>query len=215
MPPLLALLAAMLVFTAVFFYATPRTGGANWESGTGVRNMVGFSPEVSFEDMGELLLSKARVMRVSFSNVKTGEVYTVIGEPYFRGTVLTKYLTAGGHGQWRQEVESGDVGRHHVVAPAGRARSGAPGCVARADRWLAAVQLVSGLRHRRDAGIVADRAAHAPALPRRLLAARLARRVPLCSVATTAFRYGAQFHGGSASQPARHTAGRADAAGTA
>ncbi len=28
----------------------------------------------------------------------------MIGEPYFRGTVLTKYLTAGGRGQWRQEV---------------------------------------------------------------------------------------------------------------
>jgi len=105
LPPFVGLLGAILVFATAFFYSTPRTGGANWERGAGMRSMVGYSPEVSFEDLGQVLLSQARVMRVSFSDLPTGEVYTVMRQPYFRGTVLTRYLTANGHGQWRQEIE--------------------------------------------------------------------------------------------------------------
>jgi transglutaminase-like putative cysteine protease len=100
--PLLGLGVAMLVFDAVFFLATPRTGGGNWEGGAATRSVVGFAPEVSFDDMGKLLQNDARAMRVSFTNAKSNEVYTVVGEPYFRGAVLTKYLT----GRWHQEAES-------------------------------------------------------------------------------------------------------------
>ena len=96
--PIVAMVSATIVFTAVFFYTTPRTGGANWQSGGGGRTLVGFSPEVSFDEMGELLLNDARVMRVSFTNVRNGEPYTVIGEPYFRGGALTHYLTFRGAG---------------------------------------------------------------------------------------------------------------------
>lgn len=100
--PLLGLGAFMLVFASVFFLATPRSGGASWEGGAATRSVVGFAPEVSFEDMGKLLQNDARVMRVSFANAKSDAVYTVVGEPYFRGAVLTKYLM----GHWRQEAES-------------------------------------------------------------------------------------------------------------
>ena len=65
MPPIVAMLAATAVFTAVFFYTTPRTGGANWQRGLGRRSLVGFSPEVTFEEMGRILQSDERVMRVS------------------------------------------------------------------------------------------------------------------------------------------------------
>lgn len=104
--PLLAMATATALFAAVFFFTTPRTGGGNWESRAGARSYVGFSPEVSYEEMNRILLNDARVMRVSFVNAKTGQPYTVIGEPYLRGGILTKYLTAGGQGQWRQEVEA-------------------------------------------------------------------------------------------------------------
>ena len=102
--PILAMVVATLVFAIVFFYSTPRTGGANWDSGSGIRSVVGFSPEINFDEMGRVLQSAARVMRVSFTNARTGEPYTVIGEPYFRGGVLTKYFSADGYGQWRQEI---------------------------------------------------------------------------------------------------------------
>jgi transglutaminase-like putative cysteine protease len=111
--PLLGLGAAMLVFAAVFFLATPRSGGASWEGGAATRSVVGFAPEVSFEDMGKLLQNDARVMRVSFANAKSDAVYTVVGEPYFRGAVLTKYLT----GRWHQEAESASAASVPLLTP--------------------------------------------------------------------------------------------------
>ncbi len=104
--PILAMVFASWTFSTVFFYTTPRTGDGGWQHGLGARNVVGFSPEISFDRMGRVLQSEARVMRVSFSNAKTSAPYTLVGEPYFRGTVLAKYLSADGHGQWRQEIET-------------------------------------------------------------------------------------------------------------
>ncbi len=100
--PIVAMVAATVMFTAVFFYTSPRTGGANWQRGLGPRKLVGFSPEVTFEEMGKLLLNDERVMRVSFTNAISNEAYTVIGDPYLRGIVLTKYI----NGRWQQEVRS-------------------------------------------------------------------------------------------------------------
>jgi hypothetical protein len=81
-PPILAMFAVTVAVTVVLFYTTPRTGGANWQ-GTGARlSMVGFSPEVSFDEMGALLQSDERVMRVTFANARNGQPYTVIGDPY-------------------------------------------------------------------------------------------------------------------------------------
>lgn len=111
--PLLALGVAMLVFDAVFFLATPRTGGSSWEGGAATRSVVGFAPEVSFEDMGKLLQNEARVMRVSFANAKSDAVYTVVGEPYFRGAVLIKYLS----GHWHQELEPASAASIPLLTP--------------------------------------------------------------------------------------------------
>ncbi len=105
-PPIMAMFTVTVAFAIVLFYTTPRTGGANWQGGGAGMNLVGFSPEVSFEGMGQLLLSDARVMRVSFTDERSGEPYTVIGEPYLRGGVLTKYLSSDGHGRWWQESEA-------------------------------------------------------------------------------------------------------------
>ena len=117
--PIVAMVSATIVFTTVFFYTTPRTGGANWQSGGGGRTLVGFSPEVSFDEMGQLLLSDARVMRVSFTNIRNGEPYTVIGQPYFRGSALTHYLTFRGRGHWQQEVESSISAGLTLASPPG------------------------------------------------------------------------------------------------
>ncbi len=112
-PPFLAMLVATVVFTAVFFYTSPRTGGANWQRGMGGTNLVGFSPEVSFDQMGRLLLSDERVMRVSFTNVKTAEAYPVISEPYLRGAVLTKYI----NGRWQQEIRTNRLPKQTLEPP--------------------------------------------------------------------------------------------------
>lgn len=102
--PVVSMIAVTAIFAVVFFYNAPRSSDASWDSG-GSRNMVGFSPEVTFDQMGQILLSNERVMRVNFTDAVTGADYTVIGDPYFRGGVLTKYLTSGGIGQWRQEID--------------------------------------------------------------------------------------------------------------
>ena len=102
--PVLSMIAVTLIFAIVFFYNAPRSSDSSWDSG-GSRNMVGFSPEVTFDQMGQILLSNERVMRVNFTDAITGANYTVIGDPYFRGGVLTKYLTSDGNGQWRQEID--------------------------------------------------------------------------------------------------------------
>ncbi len=107
-PPITAMLLVTIVLTVVLFYITPRSGGANWEGGGAGKSMVGFAPEVSFDDMGRLLLNQARVMRVSFTDARGGEPYTVIGDPYLRGAILTTYVTVDGHGRWAQVTEPRD-----------------------------------------------------------------------------------------------------------
>ena len=97
---------ATSTFGAVFFYVTPRTGGANWESGGRALRVVGFSPEVTFDEMGRVLLSEARVMRVSFADARTGEPYSVIADPYLRGGAMLKYVPSNGRGEWRQDSET-------------------------------------------------------------------------------------------------------------
>ena len=103
--PVLAMVAATAVFAMAFFFTTPRTGGASWQSGLRGRGLVGFSPVVTFDEMGQLLQSDQRVMRVAFSSVRTGEPYTVIGEPYLCGVVLTRYS----NGLWQQASRSNQI----------------------------------------------------------------------------------------------------------
>ncbi len=116
-PPIMAMFIATLIFALVMFYTTPRGGGSNWRSGGASVNTVGFSPEVSFNEMGSLLLSDARVMRVSFTDIRSGQPYTVIGDPYLRGGVLTKYTTSGGRGRWWQENESATMSGLALPSP--------------------------------------------------------------------------------------------------
>lgn len=105
--PILSMVFASLIFVTIFFYTAPRGDGSNWQGGGSALSTVGFSPEVSFQQMGKVLISNERVMRVAFSEADTGEPKTIIGQPYFRGSLLAMYLTAGGRGNWRQDVDAG------------------------------------------------------------------------------------------------------------
>ena len=94
-----------LAFTVVFFYSTPRSSGTNWkQGGMGRQNLVGFAPEVSFDEMGEILTNNEPVMRVTFHDPITEEPYVVIGEPYFRGAVLVQYLQKTSDSRWKFDV---------------------------------------------------------------------------------------------------------------
>ena len=51
--------------------------------------------------MTTILESSETVMRVSFRDAVSGQPYKVYGEPYFRGAVLTDYVTEAGVARWR------------------------------------------------------------------------------------------------------------------
>ena len=87
----LGLWLASVVFALAVFYATPRPSDSPWFGAGGRRARVGFSPQVSFTQFRRVAQTNEPVMRVTFVDVETGEPYTVFGEPYFRGGVLTEY----------------------------------------------------------------------------------------------------------------------------
>ncbi len=84
--------------TSVLFLTLPRFGHLGWRGPT-VRpqRLVGFSDRVTLGELGEIIESRSEVMRVQFSDYRTGKPYPMHGEIYLRGAVLTYYQ----HGQWQ------------------------------------------------------------------------------------------------------------------
>jgi transglutaminase-like putative cysteine protease len=81
-----------LVFAFLLFFAAPRLDG------TGRRGViqnttavVGFSREITLDEMGQILDSSEPVMRVIFREPETKELYRFYGDPYFRGAVWGTY----------------------------------------------------------------------------------------------------------------------------
>lgn len=92
-----------LAFTVIVFYASPRAPGTNWQGGRGGRaSVVGFSQQVSLNELSEILESDELAMRVSFFDQNTGEPYQILSEPYFRGSVLAHYGESQ-KGRWTVE----------------------------------------------------------------------------------------------------------------
>lgn len=91
------------LFAVVFFYATPRRSSSGWRhTRDGATTQTGFSQHVSLRSMGEILQSNQLVMRVALYDHRTGRPYTCYGEPYWSGSVLTRYH----HGQWSATPKS-------------------------------------------------------------------------------------------------------------
>lgn len=106
-----------LVVSAAFFYLTPRSPGGDWQrGGLAAGAVVGFSPDVTLNDMADVLQSDKLVMRVTYSNQLNGEPYTVIGQPYLRGAVLTNYISYGNRARWKPDVTTFSV---RTVRPPG------------------------------------------------------------------------------------------------
>ncbi len=107
--PFLAMVSASFFFVVLFFYTAPRNDSSSWGTGSRQFNRVGFSPEISFQQMGKVLLSNARVMRVAYTEAATGRQTIIIGHPYYRGSLLSLYMTANGRGNWRLDIDTGLV----------------------------------------------------------------------------------------------------------
>jgi len=98
-----------LSFSAVMFYTAPRFGGKGWRSSGGGRGNVGFSDGITFDEVDRLLESDRLVMRAEYYNAETGEPYAVLGDPYLRGSVLTRYETFRDSPGWKP-VEGRETG---------------------------------------------------------------------------------------------------------
>lgn len=92
-----------LVFAFVLFFTAPRLdSSARRNFQTRFTRVVGFSSQVTLNEMTTVLESTEIVMRVSFRDAASGQPYRVYGEPYFRGAVLTEYQFNEGLAGWRQ-----------------------------------------------------------------------------------------------------------------
>lgn len=102
-----------MVFSFVLFFSAPRmespASTARWPRGTRV---VGFSREVTLHELDDALQSDEPVMRLSFEDYQNGSTYSVFGDPYIRGAVLTEYVTVNGIAKWRQGMNSSEESRN-------------------------------------------------------------------------------------------------------
>jgi transglutaminase-like putative cysteine protease len=88
----IGLLAAVtLLFSVVFFYATPRLSDGAWQVGNPGGGVAGFRPEARIAEGGRVHLTSQVVMRVALSRMSDRRPIVLVGEPYFHGEVLTEY----------------------------------------------------------------------------------------------------------------------------
>ena len=94
--------------TAVLFLVLPRglAQQAAGDLGQSPQRTTGFSERVKLGELGDMIQNPEIVMRVRFSDPRTGAVYPVNGAPLFRGTLLTKYESPGA---WSDPGGRGDV----------------------------------------------------------------------------------------------------------
>ena len=95
------LACATLLFTVVFFCATPRLSDGPWQSGRG-RAISGLPSEVRMMQSGHITLSDQVVMRVILTRLSDRAPVIVVGEPYFAGLTLNDYVAEGGASRWVQ-----------------------------------------------------------------------------------------------------------------
>jgi hypothetical protein len=110
------LTATTLLFTIVFFYATPRLGEAFSPCGFLFGGATpGFRPEVRLQRQGRIHLSDKAVMRVKLSRLLDQRSIELVGEPYFHGAILPEYVSDAEGSRWVRPHSS--RGMRRSVAP--------------------------------------------------------------------------------------------------
>lgn len=110
------LTATTMLFTVVFFYATPRLRDGFSPSGFFFGGaMSGFRPEVRLQRQGRIHLSDKAVMRVKLSRLLDQRSIELVGEPYFQGAVLPEYVSDAEGSRWVRPQSS--RGLRRSVAP--------------------------------------------------------------------------------------------------
>jgi len=92
-----------VALTVVLFLTVPRLGQSAWRGAfTRTRHVIGFSPEITLGELGEILQSREEVLRLSLSEPRSEAPYRVRGDLYLRGSVLTDY----DRGKWKNTMPS-------------------------------------------------------------------------------------------------------------
>ena len=87
-----AIIVCALSITVVVFYTLPRHSNKVWNGPRGGgAAAVGFNQQVAFGESQLIEQSEREVMRVTFTDLVSDMPYPIVGEPYFRGAVLTDY----------------------------------------------------------------------------------------------------------------------------
>lgn len=105
---------AALAFTTGMFFLLPRFGDEPRRSfADPTVRTVGFSPRVRLADVGEATENPEIVMRAQFTT-PAGKPFSVLTEPYFRGTVLSYYR----RGLWMDDWTATFFANDSPLAPA-------------------------------------------------------------------------------------------------
>jgi hypothetical protein len=108
-----------VLLTCLLFTLVPRMGQAHntWGKPRGIDSlaMTGFASEVEINQLGEMLESPEKVMRVRFEDPETGASLQIAGEPALRGSVLTSYQ----NGKWTRAPVALDPSRLRQRPPSG------------------------------------------------------------------------------------------------
>jgi hypothetical protein len=131
---LAALALATASLTAVFFYITPRLSESSWRSQRkGGSAVAGISQQIELEEFGRIHQSNQVVLRVILTDERERTPYTMVGEPYFQGGVLTHYERDQGRSRWTYSPLRA-VERYNTSG--GRGRGDSPRTLVRQDCML-------------------------------------------------------------------------------
>ncbi len=93
-----SIVISVVVFSVVFFYVLPRLQSGAYEGAGWHRPAVGFSGEVSLDDVGELLETNSVALKVRFISVDDEIEFQPSESPYIRGAICHSYI---GDGHWK------------------------------------------------------------------------------------------------------------------
>jgi len=94
---LLRIGVATIALSIPVFLTVPRIGQSAWRGvGLAPRQIVGFSDRIALGELGRVIQSPEEVLHIRFTAGSGNEPYSVHGEIYLRGAVVTQYQG----GQW-------------------------------------------------------------------------------------------------------------------
>ncbi len=95
----------IVIFAMAFFYIMPRLQSDAYEGSGWSRPIVGFSGEVSLDDVGQLLETNATALKIKFLDLSNGKEMKPLEPPYIRGAICHLYM---GEGRW-ENIDKGGV----------------------------------------------------------------------------------------------------------